>query len=52
MNYSKNLKFEDKPDYILLKGLFKVIYPIKQKEAMNRTGSEIDYKYDWVKGSE
>ncbi|CAD8122359.1 unnamed protein product [Paramecium sonneborni] len=41
LNYCKNLKFEEKPDYQYLKGLF--------KDAFQRIGYELDYKYDWIK---
>lgn len=39
MNYSKSLRFEDKPDYQFLKKIFKELF-IK----MNYT---FDYMYDW-----
>ena len=41
MNYCKNLKFEDKPDYSYLKGLF--------KEVFKSSNFELDYAYDWKK---
>lgn len=39
MNYCKNLKFEDKPDYPYLKGLLKDLFV--------KSGYEWDYEYDW-----
>lgn len=40
MNYCRNLKFEDKPDYSFLKKLF--------KERFVKEGYEHDYVYDWI----
>jgi hypothetical protein len=40
LNYCRNLKFEEKPDYNYLRKLF--------KDLMNRNGYECDYAYDWV----
>ncbi|CAD8112001.1 unnamed protein product [Paramecium sonneborni] len=41
LNYCKHLKFEEKPDYQYLRGLF--------KDAFKKIGFELDYKYDWIK---
>ncbi|CAD8101150.1 unnamed protein product [Paramecium primaurelia] len=41
LNYCKHLKFEEKPDYNYLRGLF--------KDAFKKIGFELDYKYDWIK---
>ncbi|CAK61633.1 unnamed protein product (macronuclear) [Paramecium tetraurelia] len=41
LNYCKNLKFEDKPDYNYLRGLF--------KDAFKKIGFEWDYKFEWIK---
>lgn len=41
MNYVKALKFEEKPDYSYLRGLFKDIF--------KKFNFELDYKYDWSK---
>jgi hypothetical protein len=40
LNYCRNLKFEEKPDYGYLRKLF--------KDLFNRSGFENDYNYDWV----
>lgn len=40
MNYCRNLKFEEKPDYSYLKKLF--------KDLMLKNGFECDYAYDWT----
>lgn len=40
LNYCRNLKFEDKPDYSFLKKLF--------KERFVKEGYEHDYVYDWI----
>ncbi len=40
LNYCRNLKFEEKPDYNYLRKLF--------KDLMNRNGYDCDYVYDWV----
>jgi len=37
--YCRNLKFEEKPDYDYLKGLF--------KELFTKSGFDFDYQYDW-----
>lgn len=39
MNYVKSLRFEDKPDYNMLKRLF--------KELFLNQGYEMDYMFDW-----
>ena len=39
--YSRTLEFEEKPDYVYLKGLF--------KNVMDREGYEMDYRYCWNK---
>lgn len=41
MNYCKNLRFEDKPDYAYLRNLF--------KDLFTKMGFENDYLYDWLK---
>lgn len=40
MNYCRNLKFEDRPDYSYLRKLF--------KELFYRQGYEYDYVFDWM----
>jgi hypothetical protein len=40
LNYCRNLKFEEKPDYNYLRKLF--------KDVMYRNNYENDYMYDWV----
>jgi len=40
LNYCRNLKFEEKPDYNYLRKLF--------KDLMHRSSFECDYQYDWV----
>ena len=40
LNYCRNLKFEEKPDYGYLRKLF--------KDLMHQSGFENDYNYDWV----
>jgi len=40
LNYCRNLKFEEKPDYNYLRKLF--------KDVMHRNGFENDYMYDWT----
>ncbi len=40
INYARNLKFEEKPDYAFIKGLF--------RQAMERNDYKMDYKYDWT----
>lgn len=39
MNYSRNLKFEEKPDYLYLRKMF--------KELFVRRNFEWNYMYDW-----
>lgn len=39
LTYCRNLKFDEKPDYSFLKGLF--------KELFVKSGFECDYVYDW-----
>jgi len=39
LSYCRNLKFEDKPDYNYLKGLF--------KDLFTKSGFDFDYQYDW-----
>lgn len=41
INYARNLKFEDKPDYAYLKNLL--------KSAMKSNNIEMDFVYDWSK---
>ena len=41
INYARNMKFEDKPDYAYLKNLLKT--------AMKSNNIEMDYVYDWTK---
>ena len=40
LNYCRNLRFDDKPDYSFLKRLY--------RELFNREGFDMDYNYDWV----
>ncbi|KAL4506522.1 hypothetical protein ABPG72_000093 [Tetrahymena utriculariae] len=40
INYCRNLKFEDKPDYTYLKKIF--------KERFVKEGYQFDYVYDWI----
>ena len=40
LNYCRNLKFEEKPDYSYMRKIF--------KDLMYRSGFEYDYNYDWV----
>ena len=40
IDYCKNLKFEQKPDYMYLRKLF--------KELFISEGYELDYVYDWI----
>jgi len=40
MDYCRDLKFEEKPDYNHLRRLF--------KDLFNRMGFEFDYLFDWV----
>ena len=39
MDYCRDLKFEEKPDYNYLRKIF--------KDLFNREGYEFDYVYDW-----
>jgi len=39
MNYTKSLRFEDKPDYNYLRKLF--------KELFIKMNYDLDYMYDW-----
>jgi len=39
MDYCRGLQFEEKPDYNLLRRIF--------KDLFNRMGYEYDYVYDW-----
>jgi len=39
MAYCRNLKFDDKPDYVYLRNLL--------KELFSKSGFEWDYEYDW-----
>lgn len=41
INYARNLKFEEAPDYEYLKGIL--------ESAKKRLGINYDYKYDWDK---
>ena len=43
INYARNLKFEEKPDYAYIKNLL--------KSALKSNGVEMDYVYDWSKKS-
>lgn len=40
LSYARNMKFEEKPDYLLLKNMF--------KDLFNKQGYKYDYQYDWV----
>jgi len=40
LNYCRTLRFEDKPDYVYLRKMF--------KELFIREGYELDYMYDWT----
>ena len=40
LNYCKNLKFEEKPDYNYLRKLF--------RDLMTKNRFEMDYVYDWT----
>ena len=44
LNYCRNLRFEDKPDYSLVKNLLKDIFV--------RMNYEFDFTYDWSKPKE
>jgi len=37
--YARTLEFEEKPDYLMLKNLF--------KDALKREGFDFDYNYCW-----
>jgi len=39
LTYCRNLRFDEKPDYAYLRGMF--------KELFTRSGYETDYVYDW-----
>ena len=43
MNYARNLKFEETPDYTYLKKLF--------KDLFYRSGFDYDFQYDWSQKS-
>jgi len=40
LTYCRNLRFDERPDYVYLKGLFKGLF--------QKSGFECDYMYDWV----
>jgi casein kinase 1 len=40
MNYCRNLKFEDKPDYAYLRKLFTTVFA--------KNAYELDFAYDWI----
>lgn len=40
LNYSRSLRFEDRPDYSHLRKMF--------KDLLNKEGYEYDYVFDWV----
>lgn len=40
LQYCRNLKFEEKPDYNYMRKIF--------KDLMYKNGYDYDYKYDWV----
>ncbi|KAM1479147.1 hypothetical protein ACFX2I_026480 [Malus domestica] len=42
LNYSRTLRFDDKPDYAYLRKLFRCLF--------HRKGYRRDFKYDWVLG--
>lgn len=44
MNYVKQLKFEEKPDYQYLRSLF--------RDVAKKLNFEFDYRYDWTKPNE
>ena len=39
LNYCRNLRFDEKPDYTYCRNLF--------KELFTKSGYELDYIYDW-----
>jgi hypothetical protein len=39
MKYSRNLKFEEEPDYAYLRGLF--------EKVLADNGWQLDYRFDW-----
>jgi serine/threonine protein kinase len=43
LNYCRNLKFEDKPDYYYLRNLFRTLF--------QREGYKYDYIFDWMNSS-
>jgi len=40
LTYVRNLRFEDKPDYMYLRNLL--------KDLFFKSGFEFDYQYDWM----
>ena len=40
LNYCRNLKFEERPDYNYMRKIF--------KDLMYKRGHDYDYQYDWV----
>lgn len=44
MNHVKGLKFEEKPDYHYLRGLF--------RDVFKKSNMELDYRFDWTKPGE
>jgi len=39
LTYCRNLRFEDKPDYVYLRNLL--------KDLFIKSGYELDYQFDW-----
>jgi hypothetical protein len=40
LQYCRNLKFEERPDYNYMRKIF--------KDLMHKSGYDYDYEYDWV----
>ena len=40
LNYCRSLKFDDKPDYLFLRRMF--------RELLEKTNQRFDYQYDWT----
>lgn len=39
MKYSRNLKFEEEPDYVYLRSMF--------ENVLTSNGWQLDYRFDW-----